>query len=120
MRYLFQVLFHLLVTIGGALMIYFGIKNDNTALWVWGIVLVVAGNLLIYFLLFIIALCFIPAARKQDSMVGINASSISNRVKYCKKCGNQVDYNIMICPTCGNKTYSETKVEIVEEKEIQK
>ena len=112
MRYLWQVLFHMAVTAAGVLMIVFGVQNDNTALWVWGIVVIVAGNLCVYGLLFIIGLLMIPAARKQDSETGMN-----NRVKYCKKCGKEVEYSIMICPNCGNKTYTEEKpLGIVEEK----
>ena len=117
MRYLWQVLFHMAVTAAGVLMIVFGVQNDNTALLVWGIVVIVAGNLCVYGLLFIIGLLMIPAARKQDSETGMNKYNISNRVKYCKKCGKEVEYSVMICPNCGNKTYTEEKpLGIVEEK----
>ena len=53
MRFFYQVVFHLLVTAAAVLMIVFGVKNDNVTLWVWGIVVGVAGNILVYFLLFI-------------------------------------------------------------------
>ena len=43
-----HILFHLLVTAAGVLMIVFGVLNDNTPLWIWGIVVVVAGNLAAY------------------------------------------------------------------------
>ncbi len=109
MRIAFQLLFHLAVTAAGILMIIFGVKNDNTALWVWGIIVLALANLSIYFITFIIGLLMIPAARKQDSLVGINKESIQNRVKYCKQCGKEVDYTILICPNCGNKTYTEEK-----------
>ena len=109
MRYLWQILFHIAVTAAGVLMIVFGVQNDNTMLWVWGIVVLTAGNLLVYSIIWLIALLMIIAARRQDSMTGMNQYSIANRVKYCKRCGTQVDYTIMICPTCGNKTYTEVK-----------
>ncbi len=109
MRWALQILFHLIVTAIGVLMIVFGVQNENVPLWVWGIVVVVFGNLSVYFLIFIIALFWIPAARKQDSLVGINDKSIQNRVKYCKQCGKEVPYTIMICPNCGNKSYTEEK-----------
>jgi len=107
MRFLFQILFHIAATVAGILMIVFGVKNDNTMLWVWGIIVVVAGNLGVYLILFLIGLLMIPAARSQDSLVGINDKSIQNRVKYCKQCGKEVEYSTMICPNCGNKTYTE-------------
>jgi len=121
MRIFLHILFHLLVTAAGVLMIVFGVLNDNAPLWIWGIVVVVAGNLAVYLLIFLIGLLMIPAARKQDSLVGINQHSIQNRVKYCKQCGKEVAYTIMICPNCGNKTYTEEapkelKVENTEEK----
>ena len=81
--------------------------NDNTPLWIWGIVVLVLANVAVYFITFIIGLLMIPAARKQDSMVGINEQSIHNRVKYCKQCGKEVQYSVLICPNCGNKTYTE-------------
>jgi len=107
MRIFFQILFHLAATAAGILMIVFGVKNENTALWIWGIVVLALANLSIYFITFIIGLLMIPAARKQDSLVGINNQSIQNRVKYCKQCGKEVAYSVMICPNCGNKTYTE-------------
>ena len=119
MRFFYQVVFHLLVTAAAVLMIVFGVKNDNVTLWVWGIVVGVAGNILVYFLLFIIALLMIPAARKQDSLVDTNKNSIHNRVKYCKNCGKEVEYSIMICPNCGGKYYTEEKpnIEVKSEEE---
>ena len=107
MRLLLQILFNVVVTAAGVLMIVFGVQNNNTSLWVWGIIVLVLGNLSVYILLFLLGLLMIPAARKQDSLVGINESSIHNRVKYCKQCGKQVAYSVMICPNCGNKTYTE-------------
>jgi len=107
MRFLFQILFHIAATVAGILMIVFGVKNDNTTLWVWGIVVLILANLGVYFIMFLIGLLMVPAARRQDSTVGINNQSIQNRVKYCKQCGQQVAYSIMICPNCGNKTYTE-------------
>ena len=107
MRLLLQILFNVAVTAAGVLMIVFGVQNDNTALWVWGIIVLVAGNLGVFVLLFLIGLLMIIPARRQDSTVGINNQSIQNRVKYCKQCGQQVAYSIMICPNCGNKTYTE-------------
>ena len=116
MRYLWQILFHIAVTAAGVLMIVFGIQNDNTSLWVWGIIVLTLGNLSGFFLIYIIALLMIPAARHQDSATGMNQHSIANRVKYCKKCGKEVEYSIMICPNCGNKTYTEQKPAVIEEK----
>ena len=113
MKFLFRILFHLVATIAGILMIVFGVKNDNTALLVWGIIVLVLVNLGIYLIMFIIGLLMIPAARKQDSLVGINNQSIQNRVKYCKQCGKEVAYSIMICPNCGNKTYTEEAPKVI-------
>lgn len=107
MKLIIQLVLNLILTVAGIIMIIFGVKNDNTTLLVWGIVVLVLGNILVYFILFIIGLLMIPAARRQDSMVGINNQSIQNRVKYCKQCGQEVAYSIMICPNCGNKTYTE-------------
>ena len=109
MRWVLHILFHLIVTAVGVLMIVFGVQDNNTPLWIWGIVVVIFGNLAVYFLIFIIALFWIPAARRQDSLVDVNKHSIQNRVKYCKQCGKEVPYTIMICPNCGNKTYTEEK-----------
>ena len=109
MRFILHVIFHFIVTAIGVLMIIFGALNNNTPLLVWGIIVVILGNLAVYFLIFLIALLMIPAARKQDSLVGINEQKIQNRVKYCKQCGKEVPYTIMICPNCGNKTYTEEK-----------
>ena len=111
-----QILFHVIVTICGALMIFFGIYYDITSLWVWGIIVATVGNIIVYFFLFVLALLMIPTARHQDSAVGMNQHNISNRVKYCKKCGKEVEYSIMICPNCGNKTYTEQKPAVIEEK----
>ena len=107
LRFVFRTLFHLIVTAIGVLMIVFGVQNNNIALWIWGIVVIVVGNLCAFFLLFLIGLLMIPAARRQDSCVGANKNDIHNRVKYCKQCGKEVEYTIMICPNCGNKTYSD-------------
>ena len=107
MRFLIQILFHMIVTAAGVLMIVFGVQNDNTALWVWGIIVLVVGNLGVFVLLFLIGLLMIIPARRQDPLVGANKNSIQNRVKYCKQCGKEVAYSIMICPNCGNKTYTE-------------
>ena len=107
MRFALHIIFHLIVTAIGILMIVFGVQNDNTSLWVWGIVVTVLGNLAVYLLIFVIAVFMIPAARSQDSLVGTNKNSIQNRVKYCKGCGQEVPYTVMICPNCGNKTYTE-------------
>lgn len=117
MRFLFQILLHILVTAAGVLMIVFGLQDSNTTLWVWGIIVLVAGNLVVYLLLFLLGLLLIFAARSQDSLTGVNKNSISNRTKFCKKCGTEVEYSIMICPTCGNKTYTETKPLTVEPKQ---
>ena len=114
MNYFWKIMFHIVVTACATVMIVLGIIYDIQELWIWGIVLAVAGNILVYFILFIIGLLMIIAARKQDSAVGANQNSITNRVKYCKKCGTKVDYTIMICPNCGNKTYTEEQPTNVE------
>ena len=117
MVYLWKTLFHGLLTSSCIAMRVCGIIYDITELWAWGIVVLVAGNVIVYFLLFIIALLMIPAARHQDSATGMNQHNIRDRVRYCKKCGKEVEYTIMICPNCGNNTYTENKpVGIVEEK----
>ena len=107
MRLLLQILFNVAVTAAGVLMIVFGVLNNNTTLWVCGIIVLVLGNLSVYILPFLLGLLMIPVARKQDSLVGVNENSIHNRVKYCKQCGKEVAYSVMICPNCGNKTYTE-------------
>lgn len=104
---LFRLLLNLIITVVGILMIIFGVKNDNTALWVWGIVVLVVANIGVYLILFLLGLIMIPAARRQDSLVGTNNQNIQNRVKYCKSCGQEVPYSVMVCPKCGNKTYTE-------------
>ena len=109
MRIALQTLFHLLATVAGVLMIVFGVINSNTTLWIWGIIVLVFANLLVYVLLFLLGLLMIIPARRQDSLAGVNQNSISNRTKFCKKCGKEVEYSVMICPNCGNKTYTETR-----------
>ncbi len=109
MAIFWRSMFHIVVTAAATVMIVLGIVYDIKELWIWGIVLAVAGNLTVYLLLFIIGLLMIPAARKQPSETGMNQHNIANRVKYCKKCGTLVEYSIMVCPKCGNKTYTEEK-----------
>ena len=108
-KVLFQVLFHLIVTAVGVLLIVFGIINEKTAMWVSGIIVIVTGNVFAYVLLFLLGLIMIPFARSVDSETGVNANRIQNRKKTCNNCGEEVEFTVIECPKCKGRFFTEVK-----------
>ncbi|MCR5112876.1 MAG: hypothetical protein K6A63_02940 [Acholeplasmatales bacterium] len=104
-----QVLFHLVVTAVGVLLIVFGILDEKQAMWVAGIIVLVTGNIAAYVLLFLLGLIMIPFARSVDSETGVNANRIQNRKKTCNACGETVDFSVIECPKCKGKLFTEVK-----------